>query len=81
MRRCIGILAAGILLASALTTANAAQILKQEPPMGKLREGERVLVDDGKCPAGQIMEVTGGNHIKVGGKKQIERSRRCVPKR
>ena len=76
----IGLIAAGVLLASALATANAAQVLKQEPPMGKLREGERVRVDNGKCPAGQIQEVTGGNHIKVGGKKQIERSRRCVPR-
>ena len=81
MPRHIGMFAAGVLLAGALTTASAAQVLKKEPPMGKLREGERVLVDDGKCPAGQIMEVTGGNHIKVGGKKQIERSRRCVPRR
>ena len=80
MPRRIEILAAGVLFAGALATANAAQVLKQEPPMGKLREGQRVLVDNGKCPAGQILEVTGGNHIKVGGKKQIERSRRCVPR-
>jgi hypothetical protein len=26
-----------------------------------------VLVDDGTCPSGQIKEVIGGNHVKVGG--------------
>ena len=57
-----------------------AQILKAEPAMGKLREGQVVLVDDGTCPKGQIKEVTGGNHVKVGGTKQIERSRRCIPR-
>jgi transglutaminase-like putative cysteine protease len=29
--------------------------------MGNLREGERVLVDDGTCGPGKIKEVTGGN--------------------
>lgn len=56
----------------------SAQVLKQEPPMGKLKPGEKVLVDNGKCPAGQIQEVTGGDHRKVGGKDQIVRTRRCV---
>lgn len=27
-----------------------AQTLKKEPAMGALREGQRVLVDDGTCP-------------------------------
>jgi hypothetical protein len=56
----------------------AAQIVKKEPAMGAMKEGERVLVDDGSCPKGQIKEVIGGNHTKVGGKKQIERRRRCI---
>ena len=55
-----------------------AQILKTEPKMGALKEGQRVLVDNGKCPKGQVMEVIGGNHTKVGGTKKIERSRKCV---
>jgi hypothetical protein len=54
---------------------------QEEPPMGKLREGERVLVDDGECPAGQIKEVIGGNHVKVGGTKRLERQRKCIAKR
>jgi len=55
-----------------------AQILTREPPMGAMKEGERVLVDDGTCPKGQIKEVIGGNHVKVGGTKQVERQRRCI---
>jgi hypothetical protein len=62
------------------TSLSAAPVLKQEPPMGALREGQVVLVDDGTCPAGQIKRVTGGNHVKAGGFKQIERTRQCVPK-
>jgi hypothetical protein len=81
MPRRIGLIAASLMVTGTLASTSFAQTLKQEPPMGKLQEGQRVLVDNGKCPAGQIMEVTGGNHVKVGGKKQIERSRRCIPKR
>ena len=43
-----------------------AEILKKEPKMGALREGQTVLVDDGSCPKGQIKRVVGGNHLKVG---------------
>jgi hypothetical protein len=64
----------------AVITTGMAETLKHEPQMGALREGERVLVDDGKCPSGQIKEVIGGNHVKVGGTKRIERTRRCIPK-
>jgi hypothetical protein len=56
----------------------AAQIVKREPAMGAMTEGQRVLVDDGSCPKGQIKEVIGGNHTKVGGKKKLERTRRCI---
>jgi hypothetical protein len=55
-----------------------AQILKQEPPMGSIRAGETVLVDNGKCPKGQVMAVTGGNHVKAGGKNNVVRTRTCV---
>lgn len=59
----------------------AAQILKQEPAMGTLKEGERVLVDDGSCGAGKVKEVIGGNHVLVGGTKRIVRTRRCITKK
>lgn len=65
---------------SAVGEASGATIVKKEPPMGALREGETVLVDDGSCPAGQIKEVIGGNHVSVGGTKHIVRTRKCIPK-
>jgi hypothetical protein len=62
------------------TSALAANIVKSEPPMGALKEGQVVLVDDGSCPAGQIKKVVGGNHVKAGGWKNIERERSCIPR-
>lgn len=69
-----------IVLALTAGFAVAATILKTEPPMGTLKEGQRVLVDDGSCGPGQIREVIGGNHTKVGGKSNIIRQYRCVPR-
>jgi hypothetical protein len=57
-----------------------AQILKQEPAMGGLREGQTVMVDDGTCPKGEIKLVTGGNHKQVGGTKDIRRTTSCIPR-
>jgi len=74
----IAIVSAGAL--SALSSASPAEVLKREPPMGQLREGQIVLVDDGSCPPGQIKEVIGGNHVKAGGTKQILRTRKCIPR-
>ncbi len=71
------------LIALAITVSLSpaqAEVLKKEPPMGQLREGQTVLVDDGSCPAGQIKEVIGGNHVSVGGTKHILRTRKCIPK-
>jgi|EndMetStandDraft_4_1072995.scaffolds.fasta_scaffold1403512_2 hypothetical protein len=73
------VLTAAILGAMMLFAASAgAQVLKQEPPMGSIRAGETVLVDNGKCPKGQVMAVTGGNHVKAGGKSDVVRRRTCV---
>jgi hypothetical protein len=79
---------ASLALAAALTAltalsgladrASAQQVVKREPPMGALREGQRVLVDDGSCGPGQIKLVIGGNHVKVGGTKNIVRERQCI---
>ena len=70
----------GFLITSILSSAFAATV-KQEPPMGAMREGQVLFVDDGSCPAGQIKRVVGGNHTKVGGTKQIVRTSSCVPRR
>ena len=49
---------AGLLWAGA---ASAQEILKQEPRAGALLPGQKVLVDNGKCPKGQVQEVSGGS--------------------
>ena len=41
-----------------------------------LRLGQRVLVDDGSCPAGQIKEVQGSQMTTSG----VLRTRKCVPR-
>ena len=52
----------------------AVTILTREPEPGELRLGQRVYVDDGTCPAGQIKEVAGANPTASG----VVRSRPCV---
>jgi hypothetical protein len=69
------LIAAIILLGPA--GAALAQV-SREPAMGAMKENEVLLVDDGSCPKGQIKRVVGGNHVKVGGSKKIERTRSCV---
>jgi len=66
------------LLIGIATPGASAQVLKREPPMGALREGQRVLVDDGTCGRGRIKEVMGGNHLEAGGFKRVKRTRRCI---
>jgi hypothetical protein len=56
-------------------------VIPVEPPPGSLAAGARVYVDDGKCPKGQIKEITGGSNIGRGGeilKSGSPRQRRCV---
>ena len=70
---------AGLLVICAVSGSAFAQpVVKEEPPMGAMREGEVLLVDDGSCPPGKIKRVVGGNHVKVGGTKQIVRTSSCV---
>lgn len=58
----------------ATTMLWAVTILTREPADGELRLGQRVYVDDGTCPAGQIKEVAGARMIASG----IARTRQCV---
>lgn len=50
-----------IAVAIAFGLAGCQSVLKAEPPKGGLKTGQRVLVDDGSCPAGQVKQVTGGS--------------------
>jgi hypothetical protein len=66
---------AGVMLV-ALATPAAAQQVAREQDIADLRLGQRVLVDDGSCPAGQIKEVTGVKLTTTG----VSRASRCVPR-
>jgi hypothetical protein len=58
------------------------EIVKTEPPKGALVKGAYVYLDNGSCPKGQLMKVTGGAF--AGGGKNgrgvaAPRTRQCVP--
>ena len=62
-------------LALAATSARAEQV-SREQDIVNLRLGQRILVDDGSCPAGQIREVSGTKMTGNG----ILRAQKCVPR-
>ena len=49
------------------------EYLKKVPKDGEVPYGKVVYVDDGKCPRGEIREITGGSQ-----EKSIPRRTRCV---
>lgn len=65
-------------LAIWLTAANdaAAQVYSRERDIGDLRLGQRVMVDDGTCPAGQIKQIAGAQMTANG----VQRVATCVPR-
>ncbi|VIO75174.1 DUF6719 family protein [Bradyrhizobium ivorense] len=56
--------------------ASAQHAVMREADIVDLRVGQRVLVDDGSCPAGQIKQVVGAKLSQIG----VERARSCVPR-
>lgn len=56
--------------------AMAAEQVSREQDIVDLRLGQRIQVDDGSCPAGQIKEIAGTNLTAAG----VVRSRKCVPR-
>jgi len=48
----------------------------REQDIVNLRLGQRVKVDDGTCPAGQIKEVSGAKIIATG----VVHTRKCIPR-
>ena len=62
-------------LATLATSAVAEQVSREQDIVG-LRLGQRILVDDGSCPAGQIKEVAGARMTASG----ILATRNCVPR-
>ncbi|MGY4570000.1 hypothetical protein QA639_19880 [Bradyrhizobium pachyrhizi] len=57
-------------------SAAAEQSYMREGDIVDLRVGQRVLVDDGSCPAGQIKQVVGSRLSENG----VVRTRSCVPR-
>jgi hypothetical protein len=57
-------------------TAAAVEQFSREQDIGVLRLGQRVQVDDGVCPQGQIKEVSGSQLTAAG----VVRVVRCVPR-
>jgi hypothetical protein len=73
------ITAAALVLTAALsvvTTSALAQTFSREQDIVDLRLGQRVMVDDGSCPTGQIKEVQGSQMTAVG----VLRTRKCIPR-
>ena len=59
------------------TPVHAQQIqVSREKDIVDLRLGQRIMVDDGSCPAGQIKEVQGARMTAAG----VERSAKCIPR-
>ena len=70
--RCLA-LPAGLAL-SLIASAATAQTFAREQDIPDLRLGQRVMVDDGSCPVGQVKEVLGSQMTTSG----VVRTRKCI---
>jgi hypothetical protein len=61
---------------AALAMPASAEQVSRERDIIELRLGQRILVDDGSCPAGQIKEVAGSQLTANG----VVRTRKCIPR-
>jgi hypothetical protein len=68
-----GLTVAGLV---ALSSATHATVFSREQDVSELRLGQRVKIDDGSCPAGQIKELSGATMSNAG----VVRARKCVPR-
>ncbi|MDO9561266.1 MAG: hypothetical protein Q7J60_06580 [Bradyrhizobium sp.] len=75
IRRCWTGLAACFALCALAQTATAQTVAREQDIVG-LRLGQRILVDDGSCPAGQIKEVKGSRMTASG----IVAVKKCIPR-
>ena len=69
------LLLGGFALFSFAPDAGAEQVAREQD-ITNLRLGQRVRVDDGSCPAGQIKEVTGTKMTPTG----VLRAQKCIPR-
>ncbi len=75
IRRCWTGLAACLALCALAPSAMAEQVAREQDIVN-LRLGQRILVDDGSCPTGQIKEVT-GSQMTAAGTVVV---RKCIPR-
>jgi hypothetical protein len=66
----------GALALFALLHAATAQQVGREQDIVNLRLGQRIKVDDGTCPAGQIKQVSGAKMTANG----VEATKKCTPR-
>jgi hypothetical protein len=64
-----------LVLLAAPVLAQQLQVSREQDILD-LRLGQRILVDDGACPAGQIKEVSGAKMTSTG----VARSAKCIPR-
>jgi hypothetical protein len=74
--RCCLILLPALMLSGSAAHAMIDQV-GREQDIVDLRLGQRIQVDDGTCPQGQIKEVSGARM----GANGIGRARKCIPRR
>jgi hypothetical protein len=70
----IGLLA-GFALCALAPSAMAEQV-SREQDIVNLRLGQRILVDDGSCPTGQIKEVSGAQMTAA----RVVPAKKCIPR-
>lgn len=66
-------LTAGLALVLIASSAQA-QTVSREQDIGDLRLGQKIMVDDGSCPTGQIKEIQGSQMTSSG----IVVTRKCI---
>jgi len=66
----------GLSLLLASVAPASAQHVGREQDISGLRLGQRVLVDDGSCPAGEVKQVSGARMTATG----VTPVRKCIPR-
>ena len=75
-RSAVLLFAAIVSLGSAVPAMAQLQIFPREQDVPEVRLGQKVQVDDGSCPTGQIKEILGTTLTTTG----VTRVTKCVPR-
>jgi hypothetical protein len=75
IKRLLFLLLGGCALFALARSALAHQVAREQDIV-ELRLGQRIKVDDGTCPAGQVKEISGTKMTSTG----IVRTRKCIPR-